>query len=735
MTDSSLRYCNDRLIQFLLVIVLLHVTSGLVAQKVVYIPEEWGRRGIPYSMERSYQSENFVLFWGENAGIDPTLAPSDIRFTPSVVAATLESVYSFFMNEIKLIPPDKPNISQYKLIIVLNETWNPLSNGTAIFTGWAFGGSYDSKIGAMWIHPKATNRFTLAHEFTHMMQNMAWIEYPGHGFINHEYVGSFWETHANFIALKDSPNQVEDTDPARFLSTQHFYWSSARHHYTNWLFLQHIEDEDGMELINRLWRESNIGEHPLQTYKRIKGINQSELNDQFGYYAMKNVVFDYSNGDAIRYAVNTKIDKRYITRRFTVLEEINRFKGRFIIPRHLAPQDYGYNIVRVYPAAGNTEKKFAISFKGHSNTPSGGAGWRSGFVYVKNDGSVRYSPLFRDAFEAEMPYESDDKEIYLVVTAAPAVHHNYAWEPGWPKIYRFPWEIRMVGAVPEGYQPDPNAKYKTVPGSLHPNGGGFVAATANVSSGVYVGPNAIVTGTASVSGSARITGQSVVMDNARISGNAIVDGYAVVGGNAVVSENARVNEYARVNNGANIRGAATIRGSASVFNSTIDGLALVKDNASLWGANLAGDIVIGGDAEGFGECGTGTYLQIFNLGNRGCDGLLNHALNSDINQNYTPFTDAEMGFTTGVDDIYNSKSRPYKLKNDSYTQSIVIDQTDESERITRIVTFNFAGIVDNIRVVSSSENQITLPAGNSSARFIQIFTSKGRIYAEQVILF
>jgi hypothetical protein len=70
----------------------------------------------------------------------------------------------------------------------------------------------------MWIHPRATNRFTLAHEFTHMMQNMAWIEYPGHGFINNDYVGSFWETHANFIALKDSPNQVESTDPARFLS-------------------------------------------------------------------------------------------------------------------------------------------------------------------------------------------------------------------------------------------------------------------------------------------------------------------------------------------------------------------------------------------------------------------------------------------------------------------------------------------------------------------------------------
>lgn len=735
MTDRSLNSLNGKLCHSIFFFILFNVTQGLFAQKSVYIPEEWGRRGIPYSMERSYQSENFVLFWGEKAGTDPSQAPSDIRFTPSVVAATLESTYAFFMNVIRMIPPDKPNISNYKLIVVLNETWQPLANGTAIFTGWAFGGSYDSRIGAMWIHPRATNRFTLAHEFTHMMQNMAWIEYPGHGFINHEYVGSFWETHANFIALKDSPDKVENTDPARFLSTQHFYWSSARHHYTNWLFLQHIEDEDGMEMINRLWRESVIGEHPLQTYKRLKGLDQSGLNDQFGYYAMKNVVFDYSNGDNIRYAVNSKVDKRYITRRFTTLEEINRFKGRFIVPRHLAPQDYGYNIVRVYPSAGNAEKKISISFKGHQNTPSGGAGWRSGFVFVKNDGSVRYSQLFRDSFEAEMPYESDDKEIYLVVTAAPSVHHNYAWEPGWPKIFRFPWEIRLTGAAPEGFQPDQNAKYKTVPGSPHPNGGGFVAATASVPPGVYVGPNAVVLGTANVSGTARITGQAVVMDNARISGNAVIDGYAIVGGNATVTENARVNEYARVNNGATIKGSAIIRGSASVFNSTIDGLASVKDNASLWGANLAGDIIVGGDAEGFGDCGTGTYLQIFNLGNRGCDGLLNHALNSDINQNYSHFTDAEMGLTTGVDDFFSSKPKPYKVKNDSHTQNIVIEQTDDSDRIVRIVTFNFTGRVDNIRVVGSSEKQINIPTANSSARFIQIFTSKGRIFAEKIVLF
>jgi hypothetical protein len=42
-------------------------------------------------------------------------------------------------------------------------------------------------------------------------------------------------------------------------------------------------------MINRMWNESNIGEHPLETYKRLKGINQQSLNDLFGDYAMRNV--------------------------------------------------------------------------------------------------------------------------------------------------------------------------------------------------------------------------------------------------------------------------------------------------------------------------------------------------------------------------------------------------------------------------------------------------------------
>ena len=73
-----------------------------------------------------------------------------------------------------------------------------------------------------------------------------------------------------------------------------------------------------------------------------------------------------------------------------------------------------------------------------------------------------------------------------------------------------------------------------IEGASHPNGGGFVAATATVDKTAFVGPQAAV------------CGQAKVFGNARVSGNARVFGHAVVGDNAVVGGESRVGGKARV---------------------------------------------------------------------------------------------------------------------------------------------------------------------------------------------
>lgn len=93
-----------------------------------------------------------------------------------------------------------------------------------------------------------------------------------------------------------------------------------------------------------------------------------------------------------------------------------------------------------------------------------------------------------------------DKEVWLVVTGAPTEHnsaHNYTWEAGFPKYYRYPYEVRFENALPMGYNEDFEGVKQF--GAVHPNGGGWVANTAMVAATAYVGPNAKVLGSETVS--------------------------------------------------------------------------------------------------------------------------------------------------------------------------------------------------------------------------------------------
>jgi hypothetical protein len=104
----------------------------------------------------------------------------------------------------------------------------------------------------------------------------------------------------------------------------------------------------------------------------------------------------------------------------------------------------------------------------------------------------------------------DETALYLVVMGAPndAVTTNVdndTWR-GYPKHFRFPYEVAINSAVPEGHQPADNfrAALKT-DGHLHSNGGGWVQNSATVAASVYLGPYAIIMGNAQLNGNIVLT--------------------------------------------------------------------------------------------------------------------------------------------------------------------------------------------------------------------------------------
>jgi carbonic anhydrase/acetyltransferase-like protein (isoleucine patch superfamily) len=431
--------------------------------------------------------------------------------------------------------------------------------------------------------------------------------------------------------------------------------------------------------------------------------SQAQTNDFIAKTAMKTITFDFpsnSEGWFEKTSANwsnvedLENQKDYLDiwglcshTRFIPMA-INYDSLHFAIRDCQAPQDYGFNVIRLYPQKRNADSTatVGIHFKGHLESAASElkkkSGWRWAFVSVSADGIPRYGAIHSDADGvATYNMQADDKELYLVVTGAPTAqdaNHLYHWEAGLVKYYRYPYEFRLQNAVPYGY----NADYEVPQGTtlhVHSNGGGLVARTASVAATAYVGPHAKVLG------------------SARVMGNARIEDFAVVKGSAVVSDSAVVKENALVMTNAKVRGGAIVSGSARVMNSSVvSDTAFVTDNAflsetaisgnaiacgNLWQRDaspfkMSGTFIAGGDDESAGNSydgaeSKGTFLQWPESGNNGrkrLDGrgnmsvmfirklrdnwnnlsirykILNSSCkeNADVNLPYTPFADSEL---------------------------------------------------------------------------------------------
>ncbi|MFC4062457.1 DUF6055 domain-containing protein [Planomonospora corallina] len=271
--------------------------SASAPAKTVFVPERWARTGeVPWVKERTKESANFILLWGDRSGTDPENAPAQYRFDPDGVLGQLEKLYSFHVDTMRFTP-ETGLPAQHKIIVVVTTTWSD-----APLDAWATGGSTDGRVGVINIAPGAAQpgSWGLAHEPARVFQNYTFPGRPGYGF-THASAGTFWEASAEFMAMQVYPRTAAG-DLTRFIRTENLAYSSSRHHYGAWMLLQYIKDRDqyikdrdGLAMFNRIWNEARAGEHPLEVYRRIAGIDQAELNRRVGEYAQHNVTWDYSN--------------------------------------------------------------------------------------------------------------------------------------------------------------------------------------------------------------------------------------------------------------------------------------------------------------------------------------------------------------------------------------------------------------------------------------------------------
>lgn len=503
------------------------------------------------AMPVQVESEHFQLRWPANKPNHMTAEQAQLALKK------LESAWSFFTQ-----PP--VNWPEPFCDVAIKVKTQVFTDDNYPFNGSGAG----QRTPAMWVHKNGLINGTavLAHEFTHTMQ------YASEGMRSSAFSGWMWESHAEFMAMQYHDSQFGDNRQfagcvGDYAWQPHLYYGSTRNRYCSWPFWLYVKNQYGWNAVNDIFTNTrNIySQDPVETLMKNQGWTAEQLGDAFGNYAMRNVNWDYRDADGFDHGpkfkaqlgLNTDMGRPGDTidgrkrLRLARLEPIDLARKRFVVSKYFAPQRYGYNLVKLVPDAG--AGSVTVNFRGvvQDQTAVGAPGsesgshdfepgwpnrgddvrnatvgfpdsdWRWGVVAIEASGASRYSALMKGA-KADLTFalKPDDREVYMVVVAAPKEYKRIFWDQKYNTIYRYPWKVQLAGALPDGFQPGYDPKFPA--GRRHPNGGGWVANGAQVDATAYVGPNAAVLG-GEVRDFARIEDYAIVWKG-------VVKGMATIGG-------------------------------------------------------------------------------------------------------------------------------------------------------------------------------------------------------------
>ncbi|WP_026932487.1 DUF6055 domain-containing protein [Glycomyces tenuis] len=382
------------------------------------------------------ESENFTVRWGDAVDVVEWGRQQGYDNYPQWVANHMEEIWDFYVDEVGWVDPAQHDPgSDYRINLYLCGSWSgdflPRAN-------WA--GPDDIGVGHMCLpYDKIWDDWVESHEFNHILQSYAsdinaatgngggW----GHG---NPVAGPVWEAHANFMARMMRPEVVVGS--GYYVDRQHFRWLAQETYYGDWMLFNTIRDTYGQEVINRFWYEAEQGEHPVDTIKRVLGLDHEAFANLIGDYAARQAVYDFSDGEAIR---SDLWSGSYRPLHTDELQSLGG--GRYRIADADAPHQYGHNMIQLNPSGGQV----GVQLQGRSDLS--GADWRFQLVAVSADFSVRYSEMYAPGETADFSLQSGETHMMLVVAATPSQHRNYPmWEVGVGDP--FPYELTITGAAP-----------------------------------------------------------------------------------------------------------------------------------------------------------------------------------------------------------------------------------------------------------------------------------------------
>lgn len=392
---------------------------------------------------RSRESEHFIIFWDSGFGTDPIRGNGSARFNPNTLLENAEYFFKMYTDSLGFaFVGNSKTVDTYKLEIYVN------SDATWLATG----SGYDDKIGALWCNYSAVNSpSTLAHEIGHSFQYIVSCDLGTthgwrYGFGDNASGGcAWWESCAQWQAFRCYPREKFSGyySPGYFhLNLLHEEWRYYNHYIQDYWAMLH-----GAKFIGRMWRESTKPEDPVETYKRLTGIDQSAFNDEMYDFAARSVTWDI---DDIRELGANKMTQ---TTEMTRVDETNKI---WQVDEKQCPQNYGYNAIPLTVRPKGTVVK--AHFKGIAGADGyrkvnvAKAGWRYGFVALGNDGTRFYGEMKREPEgTAEIMLPDDVQKLWFVVSGAPVEHWRHPWDDNTSNDEQWPYQVQFEETDRNGY--------------------------------------------------------------------------------------------------------------------------------------------------------------------------------------------------------------------------------------------------------------------------------------------
>ena len=429
-----------------LTFIFLSVIGGTHAQekvlvKKLYIPAKvwsvpdnnnYDSADSDYSYSRMIESDNIAMFWHKEYGSDPMLnADVAKRFDPKQALAECERFYNFYVNDLKLVQKGHSVSDTYKLLIyVFGGTENT-----------AFGGGEEDKIGILWTPATRINKTpygALAHEIGHSFQ------YMSHADSKTGPDGPVMEMSAQYMLWQVYPEWMtfENYHLKDFLKGTHYAFLHPANMYHSPYVLEYWSENHGIEFWGKLSRATQEGEDLVMTYKRINSISQEQFNDEMFDASRKFITWDLKRVDEA-----AKPYRNMHTAKLNPVED-----GWYQIEASNAPQDYGYNGIKLtVPTAGTKVKlsfKGLAGAKGYTAVLKDKAGWRYGFLASLKDGNRVYSKVFKNDGKAEFTVPKNTEFLWLVVSGAPTEHEKHSFDNEKEEYRSFPYKVNLINAKP-----------------------------------------------------------------------------------------------------------------------------------------------------------------------------------------------------------------------------------------------------------------------------------------------